>query len=127
MLTTYRRRAPSPAVASRDASKVPRSFHTWIHFSIAALRSNVSSLVTESTSSLEFAHTGRAQFDTLSMALVFSSYLIAIGPSFPQRKVCIKPGMVHYTCVSSDYRVRTLRRVLDTTIEQAPSFGEETS
>jgi site-specific recombinase XerD len=32
-----------------------------------------------------------------------------------------------YTCVSSDYRVRTLRRVLDTTIEQALSFGEETS
>jgi hypothetical protein len=32
-----------------------------------------------------------------------------------------------YTCVSSDYRVRTLRRVLDATIEQALSFGEETS
>lgn len=32
-----------------------------------------------------------------------------------------------YTCVSSDYRVRTLRRVLDTTIEQALSFGEESS
>jgi site-specific recombinase XerD len=32
-----------------------------------------------------------------------------------------------YTCVSSDYRVRTLRRVLDTTIEAALSFGEETS
>jgi integrase/recombinase XerD len=32
-----------------------------------------------------------------------------------------------YTCVSSDYRVRTLRRALDTTIEQALSFGEETS
>lgn len=32
-----------------------------------------------------------------------------------------------YTCVSSDYRVRTLRRVLDTTIEEALSFGEETS
>ena len=30
-------------------------------------------------------------------------------------------------CVSSDYRVRTLRRVLDTTIEDALSFGEETS
>lgn len=32
-----------------------------------------------------------------------------------------------YTCVSSDYRVSTLRRVLDTTIKDAPSFGEETS
>ena len=30
-------------------------------------------------------------------------------------------------CVSSDYRVRTLRRVLDTTIKNALSFGEETS
>jgi hypothetical protein len=27
--------------------------------------------------------------------LVFSSYLIAIAPSFPQRKVRIKPGTVH--------------------------------
>jgi integrase/recombinase XerD len=32
-----------------------------------------------------------------------------------------------YTCVSSDYRVHTLRRVLDATIEQALSFGEESS
>jgi hypothetical protein len=32
-----------------------------------------------------------------------------------------------YTCVSSDYRVRTLRRALDATIERALSFGEETS
>ena len=32
-----------------------------------------------------------------------------------------------YTCVSSDYRVHTLRRVLDGTVEQALSFGEETS
>jgi hypothetical protein len=32
-----------------------------------------------------------------------------------------------YTCVSSDYRVRTLRRVLDATIEQALSFDEESS
>lgn len=32
-----------------------------------------------------------------------------------------------YTCVSSDYRVSTLRRVLDTTIKDALSFGEETS
>ena len=30
-------------------------------------------------------------------------------------------------CVSSDYRVSTLRRVLDSTIESALSFGEETS
>ena len=30
-------------------------------------------------------------------------------------------------CVSSDYRVRALRRVLDATIEEALSFGEETS
>ena len=30
-----------------------------------------------------------------------------------------------YTCVSSDYRVSTLRRVLDTTINTALSFGEE--
>ena len=28
-------------------------------------------------------------------------------------------------CVSSDYRVRTLRRVLDTTIKTALSLGEE--
>jgi integrase/recombinase XerD len=32
-----------------------------------------------------------------------------------------------YTCVSSDYRVRTLRRALDATIERALSFSEETS
>jgi hypothetical protein len=30
-----------------------------------------------------------------------------------------------YTCVSSDYRVSTLRRVLDTTINTALSFGQE--
>jgi len=30
-----------------------------------------------------------------------------------------------YTCVSSDYRVRTLRRVLDATIAEALSFGDE--
>jgi integrase/recombinase XerD len=32
-----------------------------------------------------------------------------------------------YTCVSSDYRVSTLRRVLDSTINNALSLGEETS
>jgi integrase/recombinase XerD len=32
-----------------------------------------------------------------------------------------------YTCVSSDSRVRTLRRALDTTLEHALSFGEESS
>lgn len=32
-----------------------------------------------------------------------------------------------YTCVSSDYRVRTLRRALDTIIVRALSFGEESS
>ena len=30
-----------------------------------------------------------------------------------------------YTCVSSDYRVSTLRRVLDTTINTALSFRQE--
>jgi len=30
-----------------------------------------------------------------------------------------------YTCVSSDYRVSTLRRVLDTTIKDALSLGQE--
>jgi integrase/recombinase XerD len=30
-----------------------------------------------------------------------------------------------YTCVSSDYRVSTLRRVLDTTINNALSLGQE--
>ena len=32
-----------------------------------------------------------------------------------------------YTCVSSDYRVSTLRRALDSTIANALSFGEESS
>jgi integrase len=32
-----------------------------------------------------------------------------------------------YTCVSSDFRVRTLRRVLDTTIDDALAFNEEES
>jgi integrase/recombinase XerD len=32
-----------------------------------------------------------------------------------------------YTGVSSDFRTRTLRRVLDRTIKDALSFGEETS
>lgn len=32
-----------------------------------------------------------------------------------------------YTCVSSDYRVSTLRRVLDDTVTNALSFGEESS
>jgi integrase/recombinase XerD len=32
-----------------------------------------------------------------------------------------------YTCVSSDYRVSTLRRVLDSTITSALSFGQESS
>jgi integrase/recombinase XerD len=30
-----------------------------------------------------------------------------------------------YTCVSSDYRVSTLRRVLDSTVTNALSLGEE--
>ena len=30
-----------------------------------------------------------------------------------------------YTCVSSDFRVRTLRRALDTTITDALSLGDE--
>ena len=32
-----------------------------------------------------------------------------------------------YTCVSSDYRVSTLRRVLDSTVTNALSLGEESS
>jgi integrase/recombinase XerD len=32
-----------------------------------------------------------------------------------------------YTCVSSDYRVSTLRRALDSTIANALSFGQESS
>jgi len=32
-----------------------------------------------------------------------------------------------YTCVSSDYRVSTLRRALDSTITNALAFGEESS
>ena len=32
-----------------------------------------------------------------------------------------------YTGVSSDYRTRTLRRMLDQTVKDALSFGEESS
>ena len=32
-----------------------------------------------------------------------------------------------YTCVSSDFRIRTLRRVLDATIDDALSFSQEES
>lgn len=33
--------------------------------------------------------------DRTALAFVFSSYLLAIAPSFPQRKVCTKPGTIH--------------------------------
>jgi integrase/recombinase XerD len=50
-----------------------------------------------------------------------------------QRLKIIQHQMAHdhpsttslYTCVSSDYRVSTLRRVLDSTVTNALSFGEE--
>jgi len=32
-----------------------------------------------------------------------------------------------YTCVSSDYRIRTLRRVLNATVSDALTFDEESS
>lgn len=57
-------------------------------------------------------------------------------PRTGQRLKIIQDQMGHehasttslYTCVSSDYRIRTLRRVLDATIDDALAFvDEETS
>jgi integrase/recombinase XerD len=59
----------------------------------------------------------------------YATHLIEAGwdPLFVQQQM----GHEHagstslYTCVSSDFRVRTLRRVLDQTIADALSFGDE--
>lgn len=56
-------------------------------------------------------------------------------PRIGQRLKIIQHQMGHdhasttslYTCVSSDYRVSTLRRALDHTITNALAFGEESS
>jgi integrase/recombinase XerD len=69
--------------------------------------------------------------DLHSLRRSYATHLIEDGwdPKFVQDQM----GHDHasttslYTCVSSDYRVSTLRRVLDTTIKNALSFGEETS
>lgn len=72
-----------------------------------------------------------AGLDMHSLRRSYATHLIEDGwdPKFVQDQM----GHDHasttslYTCVSSDYRVRTLRRVLDTTITDALSFGQETS
>lgn len=72
-----------------------------------------------------------AGLDLHSLRRSYATHLIEGGwdPKFVQDQM----GHDHasttslYTCVSSDYRVRTLRRVLDTTITDALSFGQETS
>jgi integrase/recombinase XerD len=59
----------------------------------------------------------------------YATHLIEDGwdPLFVQQQM----GHEHasttslYTCVSSDFRVRTLRRVLDETIAQSLSFSDE--
>ena len=69
--------------------------------------------------------------DLHSLRRSYATHLIEDGwdPKFVQDQM----GHDHasttslYTCVSSDYRVSTLRRVLDTTINTALSFGEESS
>ena len=61
----------------------------------------------------------------------FATHLIEDGwdPMFVQHQM----GHDHasttalYTCVSSDYRIRTLRRVLDATVKDALALDEETS
>ena len=67
--------------------------------------------------------------DMHSLRRSYATHLIEDGwdPKFV-RPDGPRPCQHHIAvCVSSDYRVRTLRRVLDTTIEDALSFGEETS
>jgi integrase/recombinase XerD len=73
-----------------------------------------------------------AGLDLHSLRRSYATHLIEDGwdPKFVQDQL----GHDHasttslYTCVSSDYRVRTLRRVLDATIKNALGFGgEETS
>lgn len=67
--------------------------------------------------------------DLHSFRRSYATHLIEAGwdPLFVQHQM----GHEHasttslYTCVSSDFRVRTLRRVLDQTIAQALTFGEE--
>ncbi len=67
--------------------------------------------------------------DLHSLRRSYATHLIESGwdPLFVQHQM----GHEHasttslYTCVSSDYRVRTLRRVLDATIAEALSFGDE--
>ena len=72
-----------------------------------------------------------AGLDLHSLRRSYATHLIEDGwdPMFVQHQM----GHEHasttslYTCVSSDFRIRTLRRVLDATIKVALSFGEETS
>jgi integrase/recombinase XerD len=67
--------------------------------------------------------------DLHSLRRSYATHLIEAGwdPLFVQHQM----GHEHasttslYTCVASDFRVRTLRRVLDETIAEALSFGEE--
>lgn len=69
--------------------------------------------------------------DLHSLRRSYATHLIEDGwdPMFVQHQL----GHDHasttalYTCVSSDFRVRTLRRVLDATITDALSLGEESS
>jgi integrase/recombinase XerD len=70
-----------------------------------------------------------AGLDLHSLRRSYATHLIEDGwdPMFVQHRM----GHEHasttslYTCVSSDFRVRTLRRVLDETIRDALSFGDE--
>jgi integrase/recombinase XerD len=72
-----------------------------------------------------------AGLDLHSLRRSYATHLIEDGwdPMFVQHQM----GHEHasttalYTCVSSDFRIRTLRRVLDAAINNALSLGEETS
>jgi site-specific recombinase XerC len=69
--------------------------------------------------------------DLHSLRRSYATHLIEDGwdPMFVQHQM----GHDHasttalYTCVSSDYRIRTLRRVLDATVKDALALDEETS
>jgi len=72
-----------------------------------------------------------AGLDLHSLRRSYATHLIEDGwdPMFVQHQL----GHEHasttalYTCVSSDFRIRTLRRVLDATIDAALAFSQEES
>jgi integrase/recombinase XerD len=123
---------PSPSKSCKTSLTTPTTELPWSRLDL--FPSERGALVAENTLLRRFRRYCRDLelpdgLDLHSLRRSYATHLIEDG--WDAKFVQDQMGHDHasttslYTCVSSDYRVTTLRRVLDSTVTNALSFGEE--